>query len=156
VGRFDAGCILATADRPVVQEDRIVMYYTGINTTHGGPLPPKEIAIGRATWRLDGFVSLDAGESGGLLETVALSTEGGARLLLNANAEGGEFRAEVLDRGGQPVEGYRSEDCQPVRTDSVRHHVRWKERAALPAMEGFKFRFQLRSTQLFSFALAAE
>ena len=60
-GSFDAGCILCSADRPLVHGDEVWHYYTGINTMHGGPMPPKRCVIGRVSWRLDGFVSLDAG-----------------------------------------------------------------------------------------------
>ena len=62
-GSFDAGMILAVADRPIIVGDEVWVYYTGINTTHGGTIPPKRAAIGRASWRLDGFVSLQGGRT---------------------------------------------------------------------------------------------
>ena len=82
-GSFDAGCILCSADRPLVQGDEVWHYYTGINTMHGGPMPPKQCVIGRVSWRLDGFVSLDAAAFEGQVETVPLATAGG-RLVVNA------------------------------------------------------------------------
>ena len=43
---FDAGCILCSADRPIVVGDEVWHYYTAVNTMHGGPMPPKRISIG--------------------------------------------------------------------------------------------------------------
>ncbi len=84
-GSYDAGCILCSADRPVVHGDEVWHYYTGINTMHGGPLPPKQCVIGRVSWRLDGFVSLDAGAFEGWVRTVPVAA-GGRRLEVNADA----------------------------------------------------------------------
>ena len=93
-GSFDAGCILCSADRPLIRGDEVWHYYTGVNTMHGGPMPPKRIAIGRAVWRLDGFVSLDAGHFGGVVETVALQ-QSGERLEVNVDAAAGSLAVEV-------------------------------------------------------------
>ena len=41
-GSFDAGCILCSADRPVVHGDEVWHYYTAINTLHGGPMPTED------------------------------------------------------------------------------------------------------------------
>ncbi len=58
---FDAGCILGVANQPVLVGEEMWLYYTGITTTHGGYLPRKVCSIGRASWRREGFVSLEAG-----------------------------------------------------------------------------------------------
>ena len=64
-GTFDGGTLLGVSSTAVEVGDMTCIYYTAINTTHGGPIPPKRITIGRAEWRLHGFVSLDADPAGG-------------------------------------------------------------------------------------------
>ena len=151
-GSFDAGCILCSADRPVVHGDEVWHYYTAVNTMHGGPMPPKTISIGRATWRLDGFVSLDAGHLGGVIETVALQAEGG-RLVVNADAGGGRLEVEVMTAEGAPLAGYTREECQAIQTDSVRQTVVWDGSSRLPAGQPVRLRFHLREASLYSFRI---
>ena len=151
-GSFDAGCILCSADRPVVHGDEVWHYYTAVNTMHGGPMPPKTITIGRATWRLDGFVSLDAGHFGGVIETVLLQAAGG-RLVVNADAGGGRLEIEVLTAEGAPLAGYTRDECQTVQTDSVRQTVVWKGNSRLPAGQPVHLRFHLRDASLYSFRI---
>ena len=151
---YDAGCILGTANQPVIAGDEMWLYYTAINTTHGGALPEKQVSIARASWRREGFVSLDAGPSGGVVETVPIPLSG-KRLWVNAEATGGEVMVEVLDEAGQAVPGYGPDACLPLRGDSVRQAVRWKDREMLPMspVARLRLRFRLRSARLFSYCV---
>jgi hypothetical protein len=149
---FDAGCILGMINTPVIHGDEIWVYYTGITTTHGGAMPAKRITIGRAAWRLDGFVSLDAGPAGGVVEMVPVRLAGG-RLIVNADATGGRLAVEVLDETGKPPPGYSTADCVALHEDAVRHAVRWKQRDTLPRAPAVRLRFHLTSCQLFSFTV---
>jgi hypothetical protein len=161
-GSFDAGCILCSADRPVVYDDEVWHYYTGVNTTHGGRMPPKRISIGRASWRLDGFVSLDAGPLGGVIETVPLQVSR-ARLEVNANAAanavavtaGGSLEVEVLSAAGEPLPGYGRGDCMACYADEVRHAVRWQGTDRLPTGQPIRLRFYLQDAALYSFSIRA-
>ena len=153
-GSFDAGCILSSASRPVVHNDEIWHYYTGVNTTHGGLMPPKRISIGRAAWRLDGFVSLDAGTFGGVVETVPLEMSGD-RLEINANAALGSTEVEVLSAAGDRLPGYGRGDCVALQADEVRHVVRWQRNERLPASEPIRLRFHLKDSELYSFRILA-
>jgi hypothetical protein len=64
-----------TAKEPLVDEQtgELHWYYTGAQCTHGSALRDRHKSIGRATWRAEGFVSLDAAGDG-TVETVALAT----------------------------------------------------------------------------------
>ena len=90
-GSFDAGCILCSADRPLVHGDEVWHYYTGINTMHGCPMPPKRCVIGRVSWRLDGFVSLDAAAFEGWVETVPLAPAGRRLLTRSSRRPSSDF-----------------------------------------------------------------
>jgi hypothetical protein len=150
-GKFDAGCILGLTNTPVIRDDEVWQYYTGITTTHGGAMPAKRITICRAAWRLDGFVSLNAGDQTGIVETVPLRLPAG-QLIVNANATGGSLRVEILDEDGKPLPGYGHADCAEINTDSVRHVVRWQRGAALGIDQPVRLRFHLRRCGLFAYA----
>ena len=149
---YDAGCILGVANAPVVVGNELWLYYTAITTTHGGYLPKKKITIARASWRLDGFVSLDAGEDGGVVDSVPLATTG-RRLFVNVDASQGELSVEVLDAKGTPLDGYDVAHGVPVRTDGVRCPIRWQARQDLPAGGGLRLRFRLQNARLFSYTI---
>ena len=152
LGSFDAGCILGVANPPVIYNHEVWVYYTAINTTHGAPMPPKRITIGRASWRLDGFVSLDAGPSGGMVETVPLSVSGD-RLEVNVDASKGSLAVEVLSADGNPQPGFSKEDCEEIRLDDVRHVVRWNGNNRLKANQPLRLRFHLKNAKLYRFRI---
>ena len=146
---WDAGTILSTS-KPIVVGDEVWVYYTGINTTHGGSLPEKRAVIGRAAWRLDGFVSIDAGSSGGYLETPLLALSG-TQLILNADASKGRLTVEILDAAGNPIAGYGRADCRIMTTNETRHPVSWKKQNLLDQGRLARVRFYLQNACLFSF-----
>jgi hypothetical protein len=144
--------IMNVAVAPIIVGDEVWHYYTAINGSHGSPLPPKRITIALAKWRLDGYVSLDAGVDGGVVETTAISDRSGP-LQVNANATGGRLVVEVLGADGSTLPGYSEADCTPLDSDSVRHHVRWKNHVALPTDQPFRLRFLARHTALYSYTI---
>ena len=148
---YDGGCILGVANGPILAEDEVRLYYTGITTTHGGYVPLKKIAIARAAWRQDGWVSLDAGERPGSVETTPMAGTG-QRLIVNADAARGELRAEVLDPSGAPVPGYGLSECRPLTGGGVRQTVRWKTRGTLPSGGALRIRFRFSRASLYSFS----
>ena len=176
---YDAGCILGVANSPVAVGDQMWLYYTAITTTHGGYLPEKRITIALAAWRRDGFVSLDAEEEEGVVETVVLKPKSrfpdrlplnptrfpaerkanletaskGTRLLVNADASAGRLAVEVLDAEGRPLAGYTAADCLPLTRDTLSGKVRWKTREELPPETPLRFRFVLRKVRLYSFCV---
>ena len=144
---YDAGCILGVANAPVISDDKMWIYYTAITTTHGGSLPVKEVTIARASWRIDGWVSLEAGSAGGVVETVPVHPDGEV-LWLNADAAGGDVRVEVLDVNGAGIPGYGASDCLPVHGDHPRTAVRWRDHETLPPAP-IALRFHLQNARIF-------
>lgn len=147
---FDAGCVLGLSSRPVVLDEEIRIYYTGVNTTHGGVMPPKTVSVGLARWRRDGFVSLSAGSERGRVETVTLDPSGSS-LCVNADVGDGELAIELVNADGTVVPGYSSEDCVPIRADSTKHVVEWRGRNGVDAGKPVRVRFTMRNTELFSY-----
>lgn len=130
-GAFDKGAILGLATQPVHHGNKTWIYYTAVSTTHGAPLPPKEISIGRAEWRLHGFVSLDADASGGTVQTQPLLLKGPS-LVVNADASQGALRIALKEADGRPIAGYDAADCLPITGDVTSHVVQWKSQQTVP------------------------
>ncbi len=149
---YDAGTILHIANNPIVVGDEMWLYYTAINTTHGGALPPKRCTIALAKWPLDRFVSLRARWAEGCVQTVPMQIEGD-RLIINADASRGDLAIEVLGAGGQVLPGYARGDCATVTTDSLRHRVTWREHDRLPQAGPIALRFILHNADLYSFSM---
>ena len=86
--------IIGTAKEPIMDDatGELHWYYTGATCTHGSALRDRHKCIGRATWRSDGFISLDAAEATeAAFETVGLklpSDAGGLQVEVNANVRG--------------------------------------------------------------------
>ncbi|MEA3210467.1 MAG: hypothetical protein QOE70_3524 [Chthoniobacter sp.] len=147
-GSFDAGTILGVASTCVHLGEETWVYYTALTTSHGAPVPPKRISIGRAEWRRHGFVSLDAGERG-RVETKPLRL-GSPALNINANAQGGELRVALLEADGSPMAGCSLEDCEPLRTDATRWRARWHSAAQPPTERPVRVVIAMRQARLFS------
>ena len=103
--------------------------------------------------RLDGFVSIDAGELKGSLLTVPLQLKG-RRLFVNVDAAEGEVTAEIFDSRGREVMGsFSVEHSQPVRGDHLEAELKWSGGGDLSALgdKRVRIRFHLRQAHLYSF-----
>ncbi|MSR60391.1 MAG: hypothetical protein EXS05_22585 [Planctomycetaceae bacterium] len=147
---------------PIIVGDEIWMYYTGIDAknwwTHVGDPPVRDPnvkepnkGVGLATLRLDGFVSVDAGDEPGTLTMKTLVFLGDT-LVVNANAAGGSLTVEAFDAEGIVIEGFGAADCTPITTDSVRHVVKWKDNPDCHLLQGrpIKLRFHLKNAKLYA------
>jgi hypothetical protein len=149
---------------PVLYKDQIWIYYSGWNYPYGSAaLKPvqegwikdglrMQCAIGLATLRLDGFVSFDADQQPGVLTTKQLEVSGS--LIVNADVRG-KLLVAVLDEAGHSVPGFSAKNCEPIRSDSVRHVVRWKGKRTLDSLKGkpVRLKFTLQEGSLYSFTL---
>lgn len=147
-GTFDQGGILGVSNHLVHHKDETWLYYTALSTTHGAPIPPKELTIGRADWRLHGFASLDAGSEAARVETRALGL--GRGLTINANASRGILRAGLADENGKPLAGYELENSIPLRKDDTQWSARWKSGSPAPRGRPVRVVIEMRDASLFS------
>ena len=67
----------------------------------------------------------------------------------------GSIRVEVQDADGQPISGYRAEECIPVQGDGVRLGISWDGDKDLSALEGraVRFKFVMSNASLYSFRI---
>ena len=148
-GAFDRGAILGLSNQFVHHEGKSVLYYTGLTTTHGAPIPPKELSIGRAAWRLHGLASLDAGAETVRLETKLLRC-GRCQLSVNADATGGSLRVGLLEADGREIPGCTLGDCQPL----VNSETAWIAQMGIPVDRPVRVVVEMSRAKLFSISAA--
>ena len=171
-GDYDAGMVIMS--HTIIEVgDELWFYYTGFDGGHAAaeeaerpeavrrqlPKPRSKIPCGGpslnlATLRRDGFVSLDAIYPAGSAVTKLL-TFTGRHLELNADAENGWIRVEIVDAHGEPIAGFAKDDCVPFDTDDIRGTVRWKTGDSLAALAGkaVRFIFHMQSAKLYAFRI---
>lgn len=110
-GSFDKDLLLPTS--PIVTcGDKHWLYYAGADERHGTPdvVFPRKHAIGLATLRLDGFVSLTADAEGTLVTKPFVLK--GEMLEFNVAAGNGSICVEVLDANEKPMVGFAEQDAK--------------------------------------------
>jgi len=178
VGNYDRQQ-LGVCNRPLVMKDELWFYYIGCK----GRTPPYKMwpngqvrdqqklkreekvdfddgwmALCLATLRLDGFVSLTAGDEAGQVITKPF-TATGDRLLLNVDVhETGEATVEVLDENKHTIRGFELSNSIPLRGRSIRQSVGWQDEANWSQLAGRKvrLRIQLRNADLYALWTAKE
>ncbi len=151
----------------VERGDELKIYYSGKVRGHGQRLSRvrdtivegREVtgAVGLATLRLDGFVSVNAGDAGGELLTRPFDPGRGKKVFVNARAARGSVEVEVLDEYAEPLTGFSREDAVPFAGDAIDHEVQWKERRAIQGLEGapIRLRFVMKDAELYSFRVGS-
>ncbi len=154
-GEWDAGMVYGGSNILVI-DDEIRFYYAGFNLGHytdipWGSQPHQIMGVGLATMRLDGFASIRAGDKTGTVTTKPLQFSG-SELQINAIANQGQIRAEILDENGTPIPGFTAETSIPVKSDGVREILAWQN-ANLVDLVGktVQIRFLLENADLFAF-----
>ena len=143
--------------------DDILQYGTVRFTEHGGVMYGGVEHDGsgfdrllQLRQRLDGFVSLDAGDAAGKVMTKPL-TFAGELLELNVCARG-FVRVALCNRQGRPLPGFSLADCDTIRGDSIRSVVSWKGASGLGRYIGktIRLQFELFDAKLYAFPFAAK
>ena len=152
---WDAAIVKPTAMLTV--GDEICIYYTGLTLAARAPADPSRTgyqnSTGLARLRRDGFVSITADDEPGWLITRPLGFQG-RELRLNAEvAPGGSIRVGVLRRDGEPIDGLRAEDCEPLTGDQIDASAQWEGGPDMRALSGsdVRLKFQLHNAKLYSF-----
>ncbi len=149
---YDSGSILGLCNSPIIVDDEIWVYYTAMTTSHGGALPEKEMSIARATWRLDGLVSMRAHDDMGTIETVSFIPDG-KRLYVNANVKQGQLMVEVLDSNKNVIPGYDKNTNLIEYVDSIKLPIKWNNSDMLPRQKPISLKFYLKKGDLFSYSI---
>lgn len=137
------------------KKDELSLYYTGLSKTHGSFVDEANFGgvITRAIYRLDGFMSIDAGIESGIF-TTPLVVHGGDRLELNFDGSAdGQASVEILDEHGLPVPGFTAQDADPVFGNGVAKRVTWKGKSDLSSLKDrpIRLRIVMRDSKLYAF-----
>ena len=118
----------------------------------------EEPGIFTATWREDGFMSLDA-DSHGACTTLIADFEGSNMKLNTYTRLGGEILVEIADASNDnrrfhspPIPGLSFEDCDSITGDHISKTVTWNGRSDLSKLIGkpVRIRLKMRRAKLYS------
>ncbi len=148
IGSWDRFNNALANNPPVEVGDTLRFYYSGRTYRHG-PYDGADKGesgggIGFATIQCDRFVSLGASYDGGSLLTKPLRWRGTA-LHLNADADFGEIRVEVLNENGEILA-----ESEVIRQDALDIPVAWARGQAPDEDEAVRLRIVLRNALLFA------
>jgi hypothetical protein len=101
--------------------------------------------------RLDGFVSLDAGDTAGQATTLPLVFKGD-KLALNIRATG-LAKVAITDTNGKAIPGFDFKDCARIKGDFIDKTVTWKSGSSVKALQGktVRLKFQMQNAKLYAF-----
>jgi len=111
------------------------------------------VHIRRFTLRTDGFVSVNAGYSGGEFTTKTFIFTGKALELNYSTSAVGFVQVEIQDAEGHPQPGFELTECPEIFGDKIDDVVRWRSGADVSALTGkpVRLRFALKDADLFAF-----
>jgi hypothetical protein len=109
-------------------------------------------STGLATLRRDGFTSMRAFDDEGTLTTRPVRFNG-RHYFVNADADEGELRVEILDANLEVIPPFSRSNCIPFRGDSTMERIRWQGADDLSGVAGkpVRFRFYVRQGDLYAF-----
>ncbi|MCX6619521.1 MAG: hypothetical protein NTY38_00270 [Acidobacteria bacterium] len=133
--------------------DQIWLYYGGLSERHLSPNVNWESINARAIFRLDGFVSLDAGHHGGQFQTKPFRFQGRFLEFNVDTSAGGVLHAELQDALGGPLPGFSRNEANPLNGNSVRLRASWGARPDIGHLAGSVVRLAvtLRGARLYAF-----
>ena len=156
-GSWERGYIHSNSAICIVNDDELWFYYTGFegdeskagyDSASNGMYA--NASTGLATLRRDGFASMNAINTTGTLTTEAV-TFNGKYLFINAEAENGSVKAEILDENGNVIEGYSLDDCIAVTKDTTKAMLKFPKDLSSLSGKNVKFRFTVENGKLYSF-----
>lgn len=153
----EVGCHSIRPEGMVVLDDEIRIYSNAGVSAHGTPVPkelkPKNKAMVLHSLRRDGFMYFQPQGHWAQITTRPFAVFDG-EFTMNAEAPTGMVEFEVRDLKNQPIEGYTFADCEPMKyQDTLRHQLRWKNRANFGELIGKVIRLSVRfyNARIYSF-----
>ena len=106
----------------------------------------------RGSLRLDGFVSVHAGYTGGQFLTKPFRFAGRELVVNFSTSTVGSLRVEIRDQAGEPLPGFTLADCPEIYGDAIEQAVKWKGGSDVSALAGqtVRLRMVLKDADLYS------
>ena len=111
------------------------------------------IRVVRYAFRMDGFVSINAGYSGGELVTRPFVFDGTELELNYSTSAVGTVKVEVQDADANPQPGFTLDDCPEMFADVIDGVVAWNGETDVSALAGkpVRLRFWLNDADIYAF-----
>jgi len=158
---WDRGYIQSVGGICTIMGDMLYFYYIGYQGNTEKTLTSNGLydrsATGVAMLRRDGFASMNAQSTPGILLTRPI-TFSGKYLFVNAMANQGILRAEIQDLDGNPIAPYTLENSVPFSDDSTIAQMHWNSEADLTQLAGQPVRilFELTDGALYAFWISQD
>jgi len=138
--------VLVTKSSIVGTPNELSIYST--ESYYSGPA----CRLRRFTYRLDGFVSVQASLSSGEFVTKPLIFEGKQLVINFSTSAAGSVRVEIQNNQGQPIEGFTLADSKEIYGDEIERIVTWKGNSDLSGLAGkpVRLRFVMKDADLYS------
>ena len=148
-GSWNMGNTQSTGGGFLVVGDELWFYFSGRNGPHGHETGG---STGLATLRRDGFYSMDAGSTQGVLVTRPVKFTG-KYLFVNVKDPQGSLQAEILDANGNVISPFTAQNSIALSVDSTLQQITWSGVSDLSSLIGqnVQFRFYLTNGELYSF-----
>jgi hypothetical protein len=142
---YDAGCVYAAANGPLIRQGRLWIYYGGNQVPHRGR---RHSLLCLATLREDGFAGyepVDKGRKAVIVTQPMLCTDETIRV--TADAENGSVRLGIASER-------MVNDCIAITSNITDQPVQWKKTAGLTPLKGRIIRlvFELDKATLYAFS----
>jgi hypothetical protein len=144
---------VTSVDGMIRRGDELWQYADYSTGRHDGRAPSWRV---RVSQRLDGFVSLDAGEVGGEFVTKPIVFSGETLKLNVAVQPGGKVRMALVDQQGNSMAGFGIDDCDPITADATDFEVSWSGNKDLSVLAGQSVRVQCQMKNAKLYALQFE
>ncbi len=120
-------------------------------------------STGLATLRRDGFASMEADETEGVLTTRPVRFKG-KHLFVNVDNPNGTLAVEILGEDGQPIAPFTRANCKPLAADKTCQPVHWASKSDSSDLSDLsdlsdrpiRFRFRLTKGKLYAFWVSPE
>lgn len=154
---WNAGNVQSVGGGGIVVGDRIFIYHSGRTKKKVGAKETDLETTGVAFLRRDGFASMEAKDSEGVLTTRPVKFSG-RHLFVNVADAQGELRVEILDGEGKAIAPFTKENCLAVSVDKTLQQVNWKGGADLSKLAGqpVRLRFHVKNGALYSFWISPD
>jgi hypothetical protein len=145
-GAWNWGNVQSVIGTPIIKDDSLYFYVSGRRLSKYSW--DSYSSTGLATLRRDGFVSM---KGDGYLITHNIVFNGNY-FFVNADVRG-ELKVELQDAQGKVISGYSKQDCIPMKINSTKYLISWKNNKSVSKLreQKIKVKFYLDNGDLYSF-----
>jgi len=142
------GNVQSVIGTPIIKGDSLYFYVSGRRLSKYSW--DSYTSTGLATLRRDGFVSMNTTGQGYLITRNIVFN--GNYFFVNADVRG-ELKVELQDANGKIISGYSKQDCIPMKINSTKYLISWKNNSNVSKLRNkkIKVKFYLNNGDLYSF-----